>query len=48
VPGARLEVIEGMGHDLPPQLIERVLALIDVHAHGKMAADTLPRLFEKQ
>ena len=30
------------------QLIERVLALIDVHAHGKMAADTLPRLFEKQ
>jgi proline iminopeptidase len=48
VPGARLEVIEGMGHDLPDQLIERLLALIDVHARGKMAADTLPRLFEKQ
>jgi pimeloyl-ACP methyl ester carboxylesterase len=48
VPGARLEVIEGMGHDLPAQLIERLLALIDVHARGKMAADTLPRLFEKQ
>jgi pimeloyl-ACP methyl ester carboxylesterase len=48
VPGARLEVIEGMGHDLPAQLIERLLALIDVHAHGKMAPDNLPRLFEKQ
>jgi proline iminopeptidase len=48
VPGARLEVIEGMGHDLPSQLIERVLALIDVHARGKMTSDSLPRLFEKQ
>lgn len=48
VPGARLEVIEGMGHDLPAQLIERLLALIDVHARGKMAPDILPRLFEKQ
>jgi pimeloyl-ACP methyl ester carboxylesterase len=48
VPGARLEAIEGMGHDLPPQLIERLLALIDQHARGKMAQDNLPRLFEKQ
>ena len=48
VPGARLEVIEGMGHDLPPQLIERLLALIDAHAHGKIAADPTARLFEKQ
>ncbi len=48
VPGAQLEVIEGMGHDLPDQLVERLLALIDVHARGKMAPDTLPRLFEKQ
>lgn len=48
VPGARLEVIEGMGHDLPAQLIERLLALIDQHARGKMASDNLPRLFEKQ
>jgi pimeloyl-ACP methyl ester carboxylesterase len=47
-PDARLEVIEGMGHDLPAQLIERVLALIDMHARGKMTADSLPRLFEKQ
>jgi pimeloyl-ACP methyl ester carboxylesterase len=48
VPGARLEVIEGMGHDLPPQLIERLIALIDAHAHGKMEPDSTPRLFVKQ
>jgi pimeloyl-ACP methyl ester carboxylesterase len=48
VPGARLEVIEGMGHDLPAQLVERLLALIDAHAHGKMAPDPTARLFEKQ
>ncbi len=39
IPGARLEVIEGMGHDLPPALIERLLALIDSHTHGKMSPD---------
>ena len=48
IPGARLEVIEGMGHDLPSQLLERLLALIDAHAHGKMAPDSTPRLFVKQ
>jgi proline iminopeptidase len=48
IPGARLEVIEGMGHDLPAQLLERLLALIDAHAHGKMMADSTPRLFVKQ
>jgi pimeloyl-ACP methyl ester carboxylesterase len=48
VPGARLEVIEGMGHDLPAQLNERMLALIDAHARGKMAFDSTPRLFVKQ
>jgi proline iminopeptidase len=48
IPGARLEVIEGMGHDLPAQLMERLLALIDAHAHGKMAPDLTPRLFVKQ
>jgi pimeloyl-ACP methyl ester carboxylesterase len=48
VPGARLEVIEGMGHDLPVQLAERLLALIDAHAHGKMEPDSTPRLFVKQ
>jgi proline iminopeptidase len=48
IPGARLEVIEGMGHDLPSQLLERLLALIDAHAHGKMTPDSTPRLFVKQ
>jgi pimeloyl-ACP methyl ester carboxylesterase len=38
IPGARLELIEGMGHDLPPQLIGRLLALIGSHMEGKMAA----------
>ena len=47
VPGARLELIEGMGHDLPEQLLERLLALIDLHAHGKIV-DSTARLFEKQ
>ena len=48
IPGARLEVIEGMGHDLPSQLVERLLALIDAHVHGKIAPDSTARLFEKQ
>lgn len=48
VPGARLEIIEGMGHDLPPQLIERLLALIESHARGKMQSDSTARLFVKQ
>jgi pimeloyl-ACP methyl ester carboxylesterase len=48
IPGARLEVIQGMGHDLPSQLLERLLALIDAHAHGKMPLDSTPRLFVKQ
>jgi proline iminopeptidase len=42
IPNARLHVIEGMGHDLPPQLIERLLALLDHHLRGKMAADIPP------
>lgn len=48
IPGARLEIIEGMGHDLPPALTERLLALIDAHTRGKMLPDPIPRLFEKQ
>ena len=48
VPGAHLEVIEGMGHDLPAQLIERLIALIDAHVHGKMTPNSTARLFEKQ
>jgi pimeloyl-ACP methyl ester carboxylesterase len=48
VPGARFELIEGMGHDLPAQLNERLLTLIDFHARGKMTPDSTPRLFVKQ
>lgn len=45
IPNAALHVIEGMGHDLPSQLIERLIALIDAHLHGKMAPnDTTPSI----
>ena len=32
VPGARLEIIEGMGHDYPPQYWDRLVGLISGHA----------------
>ena len=32
IPGARFEVVEGMGHDYPPQHWERVVELISEHA----------------
>jgi proline iminopeptidase len=48
IPNARLETIAGMGHDLPTQLLERLLGLIDAHAHGKIAPDSTSRLFVKQ
>lgn len=38
IPGARLEVIEGMGHDLPPALMGHLLGLLDQHLRGKMAS----------
>jgi pimeloyl-ACP methyl ester carboxylesterase len=37
IPGARLELVEGMGHDYPPQLWERWVDLVTEHA---MAAET--------
>lgn len=48
VPGAQIAIIEGMGHDLPGQLIERITSLIDAHARGKIDADSTARLFERQ
>ncbi|MYM67242.1 alpha/beta fold hydrolase [Pseudoduganella sp. FT55W] len=42
IPGASLHVIEGMGHDLPHQLIERLLALLDQHLHGNMTPELPP------
>ena len=32
IPGARLEIIEGMGHDLPPEICPRLVELIVTHA----------------
>ncbi len=34
IPGARFELIEGMGHDYPPQLWERWVELVARHALG--------------
>jgi proline iminopeptidase len=42
IPGATLKVIEGMGHDLPSQLIERLLALLDHHLRGNMMPELPP------
>lgn len=42
IPGASLHVIEGMGHDFPSQLIERLLALLDQHLHGNMTPELPP------
>jgi len=35
--GARLEIIKGMGHDLPPALLPRFVELILAHARGARA-----------
>ena len=32
--GAQLEIIDGMGHDLPPQLVGRLTSMIAGHARG--------------
>jgi len=34
IPGARLEIIEGMGHDYPPQYWDRLVDLISSHARA--------------
>ena len=38
VPGARLEVVEGMGHDYPPQHWPRMVELITSHARTAVAS----------
>lgn len=35
--GARLEIIEGMGHDIPPPLVGRLTTLIAAHARNSAA-----------
>ncbi|MEQ1930707.1 MAG: hypothetical protein ABL957_09260, partial [Parvularculaceae bacterium] len=32
IPGARAEIIDGMGHDLPPRHLTRIIELIAGHA----------------
>ena len=34
IEGAKLEIIEGMGHDLPPQLVDKVASLIVGHTRN--------------
>jgi pimeloyl-ACP methyl ester carboxylesterase len=38
IPGARLEIIEGMGHDYPPEHWDRLVALITEHAQAAAPA----------
>jgi pimeloyl-ACP methyl ester carboxylesterase len=38
IPGARLELIEGMGHDYPPQVWPRWVELVTTHARAADAA----------
>jgi pimeloyl-ACP methyl ester carboxylesterase len=38
VPGARLEIVPGMGHDYPPEHWPVLVELITTHAHGAAAA----------
>jgi pimeloyl-ACP methyl ester carboxylesterase len=38
IPGARFELIEGMGHDYPPQVWARWVELVTTHAHAADAA----------
>jgi pimeloyl-ACP methyl ester carboxylesterase len=37
IPGARLEIVEGMGHDYPPQVWDRMVELITTHAKAAVA-----------
>ena len=52
--GARMRAIVHNTHTMRSEmaalrpLVERLVALIDAHAHGKMAFDPIVRLFEKQ
>ena len=38
IPGARLEIVEGMGHDYPPEHWDRMVELITTHARSVTAA----------
>ena len=38
IPGARLEIVAGMGHDYPPQYWDQLVTLITTHAHAAVPA----------
>ncbi|UUZ63033.1 alpha/beta hydrolase [Polaromonas sp. P1-6] len=40
IPGAKLVAIEGMGHDLPPGVVQRLLALLVPHFKAAKSAKT--------
>jgi proline iminopeptidase len=40
IPGAQLEIIEGMGHDFPPALMEQLAVRIAAHCRGTQPAAT--------
>lgn len=51
IPGARLEVVPGMGHDLPAQLLEKLAGLIAAHARqaarsGEPPTKSTPRPYD--
>lgn len=41
IPGSRLELIRGMGHDLPPGVWDRIVEMIAAHAHAAGVAGSL-------
>jgi pimeloyl-ACP methyl ester carboxylesterase len=42
IPGARLEIIEGMAHDLPKKFLPRITGLIIDHARSATAKSSKP------
>ena len=38
IPGARFELIDGMGHDYPPEVWPRWVELVTTHAHAADAS----------
>jgi proline iminopeptidase len=38
IPGSRLEIVEGMGHDYPPQYWDQLVTMITTHAHAAAPA----------
>ena len=48
VSGAHLEIIEGMGHDYPPQYWDRLVKLITTHREVRHRVDLKPRARDPQ